>query len=110
MELSINETQRYLRRHRQAHPAAADPRSAGERLMKDVPETTRRTDMKHPILKLALPLLAVIVTGCANMGTGLGSTNSSPNRVNFSLKNSDAISGSMNARLPDDQPSSADFF
>jgi hypothetical protein len=66
--------------------------------------------MKHPMLKLGLPLLAVIVTGCANTGTGLGSTDSSPNRVNFGLKNSDPISGSMNATVPDDQPSSGDFF
>jgi hypothetical protein len=66
--------------------------------------------MKHPMLKLGLPLLAVIVTGCANMGTGLDSTDSSPNRVSFHLKNSDPVSGSMNATLPDDEPSSAEFF
>jgi hypothetical protein len=64
--------------------------------------------MTHSIVKLGLPLLAALVTGCASMDTGSGPMDASP--VNFSLKSSDAVSGSMNATLPDDKPSGGQFF
>ena len=66
--------------------------------------------MRHSIVKLALPLLGLLATGCANMTMELGPTDSSANPVNFSLKSSDTVSGSMNATVPDGEPSSADFF
>ena len=66
--------------------------------------------MTHSIVKLGLPLLAVLATGCASMGTGFDPTDPSASPVNFSLKNSDAVSGSMNAALPDDKPLSGQFF
>jgi hypothetical protein len=66
--------------------------------------------MTHWIVKLGLPLLGALATGCATMGTGPGSTDSSANPVNFSLKNSDAVSGTMNATVPDDAPSGGQFF
>ena len=62
------------------------------------------------IAKLGLALLAVIVTGCASVGTGPGSADSSASPVNFSLKNSDAVSGSMNTAVPDEKPSGDQFF
>jgi hypothetical protein len=66
--------------------------------------------MRHSIWKLGLPLLAAIVAGCANMGTGRGSADSSASLVNFSLKNSGAVSASMNTAVPDEKPSSGQFF
>ena len=66
--------------------------------------------MKISIVKLAFPLLAALATGCASMDTGSGPTNPSADSVNFSLKNSDAVSGSMNAALPDDRPLGGQFF
>jgi len=70
----------------------------------------RRSQMKISVVKLAFPLLAVLATGCASMDTGSGPTDSSADSVNFSLKNSDAVSGSMNAALPDDKPVGGQFF
>jgi hypothetical protein len=64
--------------------------------------------MTHWIVKLALPLIGALVTGCAAMGTGAGL--SDPRPVDFDLKSSDAISGSINAAAPDDKPSSGEFF
>ncbi len=66
--------------------------------------------MTRWIAKLVLPLLAAIATGCASMGTGSGPRDSSASPVNFTLKSSHAVSGSMNATPPDDAPSSAEFF
>jgi hypothetical protein len=53
--------------------------------------------MIRPTVKLGLPLLVVLATGCTTMGTGFGSTASGSNPVNFSWKSSDTVSGSMNA-------------
>jgi hypothetical protein len=66
--------------------------------------------MMRWIVRLGLPLLGVLATGCATIGTGLGSMDPSANPVNFTLKSSDAVTGSMNATLPDDEPSSGQFF
>ena len=66
--------------------------------------------MKDSILKLAFPLLAALATACASLDTGSGATDSSADSVNFSLKNSDAVAGSMNAALPDDKPVGGQFF
>jgi hypothetical protein len=63
--------------------------------------------MRHWIVRLGLPLLGLLVTGCAATGTGV---DSSADAVNFNLKSSDAVSGSMNATAPDDRPSSGQFF
>ena len=60
--------------------------------------------MTHWIVRLGLALL---VTGCAAMGTGV---DSGADAVSFRLKSSDAVSGSMNATAPDDRPSSGQFF
>jgi hypothetical protein len=66
--------------------------------------------MRRRIIQLGLPLLCTLATGCATVGTGIGSTAPSASPVNFSLKSSDAISGSMNASVPDDSPSTGQFF
>jgi hypothetical protein len=66
--------------------------------------------MTHWIVKLGLPLLGALATGCANIGTGLASTDSSATPLNFSLKHSDAVSGTMNATVPGDEPPSGQFF
>jgi hypothetical protein len=63
------------------------------------------------IVQLGLPLLGALATaGCATVDTGLRSTESSASPVGFELKNSDAVSGSMNATAPDDEPLSGQFF
>jgi hypothetical protein len=59
------------------------------------------------MVKLALPLLAVLMTGCAAVGT---ERDSRADALNFSLKSSDTVSGSLNAASPDDKPSSGQFF
>jgi hypothetical protein len=53
--------------------------------------------MTHQPLKLGLALLAVLATGCTTMGTGLGSTVSGTNLVNFSWTSTDGVSGTMKA-------------
>jgi hypothetical protein len=55
----------------------------------------------HPMVKLGLPLLAIVATGCTTMGTGFGSTASGKDPVNFSWKSTDGVSGTMNATVPD---------
>jgi hypothetical protein len=65
--------------------------------------------MTHWIVKLGLPLLGALVTGCANMGTGPGSADSSATPLNFSLNRSDAASGTMGTMEPGDQ-STGEFF
>jgi len=61
--------------------------------------------MTHWTVKLGSLLLGALVAGCATVGAGFGE-----GPVSFSLKNSDAISGSANAAAPDDKPSSGQFF
>jgi hypothetical protein len=56
--------------------------------------------MTHPTVKLGLPLLVVLATGCTTMGTGFGSTASGKDPVNFSWKSSDGVSGTMDATAP----------
>lgn len=59
----------------------------------------------------ALPLaLAVLVSGCATMGTGYGYTAASKNPVNFTWKSSDDVSGTMSATLSDGKTYSGQFF
>jgi hypothetical protein len=70
----------------------------------------RRSGMRHLIVKLGLSLLAAIVTGCASIETGPGSMGSRADPVNFNLKSSDAVSGSMNTAVPDEDPSAEQFF
>jgi len=66
--------------------------------------------MTRSIVKLLLSLLAAFAAGCASMGTGFGSTGSSATPVNFSFQSLDAVSGSTNATVPDDEPPSGKFF
>jgi hypothetical protein len=71
----------------------------------------RRSDMTHPIVKLGLPLLATLAVGCTTMGTGVGSTATGTNPVNFSWKSSDdSVSGTMDATLSDGKTYSGQFF
>ena len=53
--------------------------------------------MIHPTVKLGLPLLVALVTGCTTMGTGFGSTAAGTDPVNFSWKSSGSVSGTMDA-------------
>ena len=63
------------------------------------------------IIKLGLPLLVALAAGCTTMGTGVGSTASGANPVNFSWKSSDdSVSGTMNAMLSDGKTYSGQFF
>jgi hypothetical protein len=66
--------------------------------------------MKHSTVRLGLPLLVALATGCTTMGTGVGSTASGTNPVNFSWKSSDNVSGSMNASLSDGKTFTGQFF
>jgi hypothetical protein len=66
--------------------------------------------MTRSIVKLALPLLVAFAAGCASTGTGFGWMGSRADPVNSNLENSDAVSGSINATVPDDQPASAQLF
>jgi hypothetical protein len=66
--------------------------------------------MRHSIVKLGLPLLAAIAAGCTSMGTGVGSTPSGADPVNFSWKSSDSVSGTMTATLSDGKAYSGQFF
>ena len=66
--------------------------------------------MTHPIVKLGLPLLVVLATGCATMGTGSGSTSTGADRVNFAWKSSGGVSGSMNATVSNGTVYTGQFF
>ena len=67
--------------------------------------------MRYPtIINLALPVLIAFAAGCTTMGTGVGSTASGKNPVNFSWKSSDSVSGTMNATLSDGKTYSGQFF
>jgi hypothetical protein len=66
--------------------------------------------MTHWIVKAALPLLAALATGCSTLETGPSPTESDASPVNFRLKNSDALSGTLNSTVPDDEPSGEQFF
>jgi hypothetical protein len=60
--------------------------------------------------KLLLLLLAVLVTGCTTTETGLGSTVSGTNRINFAWKSSDSVPGEMNATLADGTSYTGHYF
>jgi hypothetical protein len=62
------------------------------------------------MVKLGLPLLAVLAAGCTTMGTGFGSTATGANPVTFNWKSSDSVSGTMNATLSDGKTYSGQFF
>jgi hypothetical protein len=66
--------------------------------------------MTHPIVKVGLPLLVVLATGCSTMGTGFGSTASGKDPVNFSWNSSGGVSGTMNATVPDGNSYKGQFF
>lgn len=67
--------------------------------------------MKHSIVKLGLPLLAILTAGCATMGTGSGSTPAGADPVNFSWNSSgDSASGTIDATLSDGTTYSGQFF
>jgi len=66
--------------------------------------------MKDSIAKLGLPLAVILATGCTTMGTGVGSTASGANPVNFTWKSSDTESGTMNAMLSDGKTYTGRFF
>jgi hypothetical protein len=66
--------------------------------------------MIRPTVRLGLPLLVVLATGCTTTGTGFGSTATGSSPVNFSWKSSDGISGSMNASLSDGKTFTGQFF
>ena len=66
--------------------------------------------MTHPTLKLGLPLLVVLATGCATMGIGSGSTATGTDPVNFTWKSSGGVSGSMNATVPSGTVYTGQFF
>jgi len=66
--------------------------------------------MGRSIVKLGLPLLAMLAAGCTSIGTGVGSTPSGADPVSFSWKSSDPVSGTMNATLSDGKIYSGQFF
>jgi hypothetical protein len=66
--------------------------------------------MTRWILQLELLLLGALAAGCTTIGTGLDSTDSSAGLLDFNLKSSDAVSGSTNGTVPDDEPPSGQFF
>ena len=66
--------------------------------------------MTNPTVKLGLPLLVFLATGCTTMGTGFGSTASGTDPVNFSWTSSGGISGTMNATVTDGIRYTGQFF
>jgi hypothetical protein len=62
------------------------------------------------MVKLGLPLLAVLAAGCTTTGTGFGSTATGTNPVTFNWKSSDPVSGTMNATLSNGKTYSGQFF
>ena len=66
--------------------------------------------MRHPTLKLALPLLIALAAGCTTMGTGFGSTPAGTDAVTFNWTSSDSVSGTMNATLAGGKTYSGEFF
>jgi hypothetical protein len=66
--------------------------------------------MTHSIVKLGLPLLAVLAAGCTTMGTGFGATSSGAMPITFNWKSSDSISGTMSATASDGKMYSGQFF
>jgi hypothetical protein len=64
--------------------------------------------MKGPVLKLVLPLITAIATGCTTAGTGSGATVG--DHVIFSWNSTGPTSGTMSATLPDGSAYSGPFF
>jgi len=62
------------------------------------------------LTKAALPMLFVLMTGCATMGTGTGTTAKGGHPVTFSWRSTDTVSGTMNATLSDGKTYSGQFF
>jgi hypothetical protein len=75
-----------------------------------LPDSIRRSNLKHPIVKLGLPLLVMLAAGCTTMGTGFGSTASGANPASFKWKSSDSVSGTMSVTLADGKDYSGQFF
>jgi hypothetical protein len=72
--------------------------------------SNRSFDMRHSTAILALPLLAVLTTGCATSGAGAGATLSGADLVTFSWKSSDSVSGTMTATTPEGTAYTGRFF
>jgi hypothetical protein len=66
--------------------------------------------MTHPTVKLGLPLLVILATGCTTMGTGFGSTAQGTNPVNFSWKSEGGVSGTINATVHGGTTFTGQFF
>lgn len=66
--------------------------------------------MKTSLLRIGLPMLAVVAAGCATTGTGSGSTPTGADPVNFTWNSSDSVTGTMNATLPDGTTYSGKYF
>jgi len=66
--------------------------------------------MTRWIVQLELLLLAALAAGCTTIGTGPDSMDSSASLINFNLKSTDAVSGSINGTVPDNEPPSGQFF
>ena len=66
--------------------------------------------MTHLTGRSGLLLLTVLAAGCTTMGTGIGSTATGTNPVNFSWKSTDGVSGTMNATVPDGVTFEGQFF
>jgi hypothetical protein len=66
--------------------------------------------MKHPLITVALPLLAALLTACATTGTGTGSTASGAGPVSFNWTSSDGVSGTMSAAFQNGTVYTGQFF
>jgi hypothetical protein len=67
--------------------------------------------MKHSLVKLGLPLLAVVAAaGCTTMGTGTGSTLTGADPVTFDWKSSDDVNGTMSATGHDGKVYNGQYF
>jgi hypothetical protein len=66
--------------------------------------------MTRWIVQLGLLLLGALAAGCTTIATRPDSTDSSASLVNFNLKSTDAVSGSINGTVPDNEPPSGQFF
>jgi len=65
--------------------------------------------MTHPLRKTAVLLAVIVAAGCTTTGTGSGSTASGADRVSFSWKSSDSVSGTMTATLADGKTYTGQF-
>jgi hypothetical protein len=66
--------------------------------------------MRRMTVKLGLPLLILMATGCTTMGTGMGSTALGTDPVKFSWTSTGGVSGSMNAIAADGNSYTGQFF